>query len=142
VNPDAAAVRRIIEGHNADAMRWYATRDADSLANLFAEKAWQMPPNAPPLVGREMIRAFWKNALDWGTWEFAFETRDVLASESLAVERGRYRLKFVEKPGVPPAMPSLEDQGNYVVVWRYEDDGEWRVLWDAPVSEKTLVVTR
>jgi ketosteroid isomerase-like protein len=112
VNPDAAAVRRIIEGHSADAMRWYATRDADSLANLFAEKAWQMPPNAPPLVGREMIRAFWKNALDWGTWEFAFETRDVLASESLAVERGRYRLKFVEKPGVPPAMPSLEDQGN------------------------------
>ena len=142
MNPDPAEVRRIIEGRNADAVRWYATGDADSLANLFTAKAWQMPPNAPPLVGQEMIRAFWKNALNWGSWNFEFETREVLVSEPLAVERGRYRLRFTAKPGVPPAMPTLEDHGNYVVLWRLEDDGEWRVVWDAPVSEKTLVVTR
>ena len=64
-NPDAAKVRRI-ESHNANAMRWYAAGDADSVANLFAADAWQMPPNAPPLVGREVIRAFWKNALNRG----------------------------------------------------------------------------
>ncbi len=45
-NPDAAKVRRI-ESHNANAMRWYAAGDADSVANLFAADAWQMPPNAP-----------------------------------------------------------------------------------------------
>jgi uncharacterized protein (TIGR02246 family) len=142
MDAEAADVRRIIEGRNAAAVRWYATGDADSLANLFASDAWQMPPNAPPLVGREMIRAFWKNALNWGSWNFELETRDVLVSGPLAVERGRYRLRFTAKPGVPPAMPSLEDRGNYVVLWRHEDDGEWRVVWDAPVSEKTLVVTR
>src|SRR6266508_3026596 len=64
-NPDAAKVRRI-ESHDANAMRWYAAGDADSVANLFAADAWQMPPNAPPLVGREVIRAFWKNPLNWG----------------------------------------------------------------------------
>lgn len=141
MNSDAD-VRRIIEGHNADAVRWYAAGDADSLANLFAADAWQMPPNAPPLVGREVIRAFWKTALNWGSWEFDFQTQDVVVNGSLAVERGKYRLRFTAKPGVPPAMPSLEDQGNYVVLWRREGDGEWRAVWDAPVSEKTLVVTR
>ncbi len=64
-NPDAAKVRRI-ESHDANAMRWYAAGEADSVANLFAADAWQMPPNAPPLVGREVIRAFWKNALNRG----------------------------------------------------------------------------
>jgi uncharacterized protein (TIGR02246 family) len=139
MNPEA--VRSIIEGHNADAMRWYAAGDAESLANLFSVDAWQMPPNAPPLVGREVIRAFWKNALDWGSWKFELHTQDVAVSGPLAVERGKYRLRFTAKPGVSQ-MPSLEDQGNYVVLWRREDDGEWRAVWDAPVSEKTLVVTQ
>ena len=50
MNSEAADDGRIIEGHNADAVRWHSTGDADSLANLFAVEAWQMPPNAPPLV--------------------------------------------------------------------------------------------
>lgn len=140
MNADPAEVRRIIEGRNADAVRWYATGDAESLANLFADDAWQMPPNAPPLVGREVIHAFWKNALNWGSWNFELQTQDVVVSGSLAVERGKYRLRFTAKPGASQ-MPTLDDHGNYVVLWRH-DDGEWRVVWDAPVSEKTLVVTR
>jgi hypothetical protein len=47
---DAAEVRLVIEAHNADAMRWYAAGDADSLANLFAADAWQM---------RQMHRLWW-----------------------------------------------------------------------------------
>jgi uncharacterized protein (TIGR02246 family) len=141
MNPDPAEVRRIIEGRNADAVRWYAAGDAESLANLFAADAWQMPPNATPLVGREAIRAFWKEALKWGSWDFELQTQDVVVSGSLAVERGKYRLRFTAKPGVSQ-MPTLDDHGNYVVLWRHEEDGDWRVIWDAPVSEKTLVVTR
>ncbi len=49
---DSEAVRRTIEAHNADAERWYAAGQVDSLAALFAENAWQLPPNSPPLVGR------------------------------------------------------------------------------------------
>jgi uncharacterized protein (TIGR02246 family) len=136
MNPDPPEVRRIIEGRNADAERWYAAGDADSLANLFTADAWQMPPNAPPLVGRESIRAFWKHATGWGSWKFELRTQDVAVSGSLAVERGKYRLSFTAKPGMAP-MPSLEDHGNYLVLWRLEPDGAWRAVWDAPVSEKS-----
>jgi hypothetical protein len=32
-------------------------------------------------------------------------------------------------------MTSFTDHGNYVTYWREEPDGEWRAVWDAPVSE-------
>ncbi len=129
---DTAAVRRTIESNNAKAEAWYAAGQIDSLATIFAEDAQQMPPNMAPLVGRDSIRAFWTNAVKWGKWEFDFNSADVVAADSLAVERGTYTLKFTAGTGSP--MPSFEDRGNFVVLWRRESDGVWRAVWDAPVS--------
>ena len=132
---DSAEVRRVIERHNSDAARWYASGDIDSIASLFAEDAWQMPPNSPALVGRDAIRGFWSQAVKWGKWEFSLQTQEVIVSGPLAVERGKYTLKFVAGPGAPPGMASFQDRGNYLVHWRRERDGEWRAVGDAPVSE-------
>jgi len=55
---DPVQVRRIIDVQNANLARWYAAGDIDSVASAFAPDAWQMPPNAAPLVGREAIRRF------------------------------------------------------------------------------------
>jgi ketosteroid isomerase-like protein len=132
---DANDVRSIIERHNSDAARWYASGEIDSIASLFAEDAWQMPPNSPPLIGREAIRQFWREAVKWGKWEFSLQTQDVSVSGRIAIERGKYLLKFVAGPGAPPGMNSFADRGNYLVHWRRELNGEWRVVGDAPVSE-------
>lgn len=132
---DPREVRTIIERHNSNAERWYASGEVDSVASLFAEDAWQMPPNSPPLVGREAIRQFWRQAVKWGKWEFSLRTQDVSVSGPVAIERGKYVLKFVAGPGAPPGMASFADQGNYLVHWRRESDGEWRAVGDAPVSE-------
>ena len=129
---DTDAVRRIIDEHNANLERWYASGQIDTVAARFAEDVWQLPPNSPPLVSRDSLRQFWKTAVSWGKWKFDFAAQEVVAVESLAVERGRYALKFTALPQAP--MPSLTDEGNYVVFWRREADGQWRIVWDAPVS--------
>jgi ketosteroid isomerase-like protein len=129
---DPEAVRQIIDAHNANAERWYATGHIDSLATLFAEDVWQLPPNRPPLVGRDSLRRFWTSAVQWGRWDFDLATQDVVASGPLAVERGRYALKFTAGSQAP--MPSFADSGNYVVLWRQDRDRQWRAVWDAPVS--------
>ncbi len=131
-------VRNIIEQHNANAVQYYARGDVDSLASIFATDAWQMPPNNPPLVGREAIRAFWQQAVQWGKWSFTLTVQTVEVSGPLAVERGKYILAFAAGSGAPPGMRSFEDRGNYLVHWRHESDDEWRIVGDAPVSELPL----
>jgi ketosteroid isomerase-like protein len=127
-------VREIIERTNEEVCRWYETGEIDSLAEVFADDCWQMPPHAEPLVGRDALHGFWSHAVTWGTWRFTLETQDVVVSGSIAVERGRYIVEFDAGPSAPEAMESHTDRGNYVVLWRRDDDGRWRIVWDAPVS--------
>jgi ketosteroid isomerase-like protein len=139
VSPQSSdAVREAINRNNANAVRWYAVGDIDSIASLFAEDAWQMPPNSSPLVGREAIRGFWRQAVQWGKWEFTLEAKDVDVSGQMAIERGKYVLRFTAGRGAPPGMASFVDRGNYLVHWRHEADGNWRAVGDAPVSELPL----
>ena len=129
---DPAQARHAIDSLNARVASWYDAGEADSAASIFAQDAWQMPPNMPPLVGRDSIRSFWTNALKTGKWHFELKTDDVAASDSVAVERGHYSLKVTAGPQAQ--YPSFEDHGNYIVLWRKESDAQWRVVWDAPVS--------
>jgi len=131
----AEDVRDVIERQNAKAVRAYAGGDVETLVSIFAEDAWQMPPNNPPLVGREAIRGYWRQAVTWGKWDFKLEVQKVDVSGPLAVERGKYVLTFAAGPKAPPGLPSFTDRGNYLVHWRREADGQWRAVADAPVSE-------
>lgn len=130
-NPQA--VRQAIEARNASVERWYLAGQVDSLVSVFAADVWQLPPNMAPVVGRDSLRAFWADAFKWGRWEFHLQAQDVVTRDSIAVERGKYTLKFT--PGAQAPMPALNDRGNYVVLWREDPDGQWRAVWDAPVSE-------
>jgi ketosteroid isomerase-like protein len=134
-----ADVRRIIETKNKAVVGWYASGEVEKLGEIFARDVWQMPPNMPAIVGLEALVGFWSGAVSAGDWTFHLETQDVVVSHPLAVERGTYRLSFEAGPEAPPEMPSFEDRGNYVVAWRHDEDGEWRILWDAPVSAKPLL---
>jgi ketosteroid isomerase-like protein len=131
---EAEAVRKIIEDLNAKACGWYGTGNVNALAEMYAEDCWQMPPHAEPLVGRAAVREFWKQAVQWGEFRFSLETQDVVVAGPVAVERGRYTLTVSARPGAPHGFTSSEDRGNYIVMWRREHDGQWRAVWDAPVS--------
>ncbi len=74
--------------------------------------------------------------MQFGIWEFTLNTKEVKGANNIAVELGEYTLKFTPNENSP--IPQMSDKGNYVVLWE-KIDGEWKAVWDAPVSEVPLV---
>lgn len=92
------------------------------------------------LVLKKQVQAIWGDGDDTTDrrWTFTLDVQAVDVSEPITVERGKYVLSFAAGAGAPPGMVSFEDRGNYLVHWRHEPDGEWRLVADAPVSELPL----
>jgi len=133
---DAAALREAITAVNDEFLGCFTEGgDADCIASYFTEEGQMLLSNTPAAAGPEAIRRFWRQALGWGQWEVGFNSLLIEPSEPLAVERGRYTIRFTAGPGAPPGRPSTEDRGTYLVHWRHDGDGKWRIAVQAFVSE-------
>jgi len=133
---DAAALREAITAVNDEFLGCFTEGgDADCIASYFSEEGQMLLSNTPAQAGPEAIRRFWRQALGWGQWEVGFNSLLIEPSEPLAIERGRYTIRFAAGPGAPPGRPSTEDRGTYLVHWRHDGDGKWRIAVQAFVSE-------
>ena len=133
--PDETMVRDIIESQNQELIDCWNGGEYECVGGFFTEDGWQMMPNAPAQAGSEAIRRFWQTAFGWGQWQLSMETSLLEQSGPIAVERGKYTLRFVADAAAPPGRPSLQDRGNYVAHWRVDSDGRWRLAAQALVSE-------
>lgn len=128
-------IKEIIDAKNSKVEAWYLAGNVDSLATIFDSNSIQMPPNMPPLVGIESYKAGWAQNFQFGKWDFDLVTQEVKASGDLATEWGKYTVIFTPNENSP--IPPMNDKGNYVVLWE-KIDGDWKIIWDAPVSEEPL----
>lgn len=126
-------LRAIINQKNNTLEKLYASGEIDSAATYFSPDLIQMPPNAPAIKGKDAYIAAWKSNIAIGQWLFDLEAREVRRSGNMAVELGTYTLKFEPKANAP--MPGFEDHGHYMVLWEKDAEGDWKAVWDAPVSE-------
>jgi ketosteroid isomerase-like protein len=133
--PDETAVRDIIDAQNQELVECWNGGEYECVAAAFSEDGWQMMPNAQAQAGTEAIQRFWQQAFGWGRWEFSMETSLLEQSGPLAIERGKYTIRFTADAAAPPSRPSAQDRGNYVTHWRLDSDGRWRMAAQALVSE-------
>jgi uncharacterized protein (TIGR02246 family) len=124
---DAGAVRQGIDAANAkfvDAVKRGDTTMA--IADNYADDAIVMNPGTESWRGREAIRkGFSGMATAMTVKEFNLKTDDIALGGDLAVETGTY-----EMTGQPKGGKEMKDKGKYVVVWKRQADGSWKIVRD------------
>ena len=132
---ESLQAKESISNNNRQIEKLYMTKRIDSLINYMADNVIQFPPNSNPLIGKDSIRKYWEQLFQFGNIDFSLRTQEVKANGPLAIELGKYSLKF--RPAENSPIPAFADSGNYLVYWHKIND-HWKAVWDAPVSSMPL----
>lgn len=120
-DPNRARVERLDKAW-VDA---YNRGDIPGVAAMYAEDAMAFPPESEIVKGRPAIEALWKGVRDTGVQSIDLTVLDVQTSGILLVETGKANL-HVAGAGSPQATVTVK----YVVVWKKQKDGSWKILRD------------
>ncbi len=122
---DIVHVRQAIENGNRKFGEAVRQGNGTAIGALYTVDASILPPNGEMIKGRPAITAFWTGGLEMGIKDAVLTTVEVLSMGDLACEIGRYALK-IQSAG----HPVIEDSGKYVVLWRSQPDGTWKLHVD------------
>ena len=130
--PDAAAVRQSIDSADARFGAAALKGDTAALAGFYTDDALFMSSNAPAARGHDAIAknfAGMTSAMKLST--FKLQAQDVVVAGDYAVETGTYDLTF----STPKAAKPTHDVGKYLVLWKKQTDGSYKILRDISNSD-------
>jgi len=104
-----------------------SSRDLEKTVSFYADDATYNPPGAPLAVGKEAIRKVWTNvmAIPGGNLRWASVKVEAARSGDLGYDTGAYTLTKNDASG-----KAVTTKGKYVVVWKKQADGKWKVIED------------
>lgn len=126
--PDAAAVKDAIQAREREWSAAYLKADAAAIAALYTEDAASIPPTGDFHRGRDAIAQDLQSQFDSVT----FTAREDITDEVIPLgsdhvfEVGHYNASGSYKVGGKARTSS----GRYVVLWRKDTDGTWRIHRD------------
>jgi ketosteroid isomerase-like protein len=96
-----------------------------------------LPPNQPPVHGRDSIRAFVAviNTMSSPPPTLVLRSDSVWASGALAVEVGRWTFAWPAAAKRPPGVPAA-DSGKYMTRW-VNENGQWLMvqhIWNSDLA--------
>ena len=114
--------------------RWleaFAAGDLEGSLGFCAEDCAVLPPNAPLVQGREAIRELFSG---WFKPELKIswtpQQVEAASSSDLGFSRGTYQMSFRDFED-----EVVSDRGKYVIVWKKQTDGSWKVVLDISNSD-------
>lgn len=123
---DSRADENAIRQADLDWSKAAAGKDIEKVLSYYAEDGAVYPPNAPMAAGKPAIRVAWTGMINLPGFGISWAPSRVEAAKSGDVgwSTGTYNLTL-NVPGTP-----ANDHGKYVVVWKKQSDGNWKVVAD------------
>lgn len=109
-----------------------ARGDAATIASVYADDAVLMPPGFEAARGRPSVEQFWRAAFQFGLKAVTLQPQEVVAAGDLAYEIGAGTARMETPDG-----QATETTSKYLLVWRRQPDGVWRIaadIWNSPTT--------
>lgn len=133
--PDVAAVRQAIEAANARFDSAAVKGDSAALAGFYADDAVLMMSNEPAARGHAaIVKSFGAMSSGMKMSAFTLTTQDVIVSGDYAIETGSYALTGAPGKAAKP----VHDVGKYLVLWKKQADGSYKILRDIANSDQPM----
>jgi ketosteroid isomerase-like protein len=102
-------------------------RDTERYLTFLTEDAVLMPPNGPAVSGKEAIRS-WNQAMSrqFQIRDYASHDNELVIAGKWAFRRASVDWTLVPAEGGRP----IRDRGKYIILYRRQADGSWRVARD------------
>jgi uncharacterized protein (TIGR02246 family) len=97
--------------------------DLELVAGYLSSDAVWMPSNMPALNGKNAIAEWMKPSFENFDHEFTIENLRIRGAGNWAFEQANFVSRLTPKEGGDPT----ENEGSYVIIWRWEDDNQWRI---------------
>jgi uncharacterized protein (TIGR02246 family) len=119
-------VAKIIHAMDDEFMRHLAARDIKRLtANFYAEDAQFLPADHPAILGRTAIQKALEGLIASGLQELILRTDKIEVAGDFAYGIGNHQMTIKTATGA-----QIHDEGKYLVVYRRQQDGQWRAVAD------------
>lgn len=126
VEIDIAEIRSDVDAGNAAWIDAFRQSDAAALAEVFNEDGALLGANGKVTRGRERIESAMAEIMaGMGPTETTIESDNLWLVEDTAYESGSYSYTFT-----PKDKTTQTSAGRYVVLWRRDRDGRWKIQFD------------
>ena len=113
-------------------LKAFTDRDFDKSVGVCDEHGSMVVPNAPIATGRKAIAKLIAEGFAIRDYKLSWRPNKagVARSGELGYTSGKYRVSFKDATG-----KTISDNGKYLMVWKKQADGAWKVLFDMNNSD-------
>lgn len=122
---DMQKAKAFIDSINSNWSEELKKGDSTAIASHYSQDGKILLANSEPASGSGIL-SLWGSIIRSGVTDWKFTTTDLAGDSNFLVETGEYKINDAGK--------KLVDKGNYVVTWKKQDNGEWKLYRDIGVS--------
>ena len=126
------AVARSLLAADAAWLEAYQAKDAARAAAFYDNDGAMLAPNRPLLTGRKAIAEFIGRSFELKEYHIHWHANQAEAARSgeLGYTSGVHEMSFRK-----PSGKLFFDKGKYLMIWKRQADGTWKVLFDMSNSD-------